>query len=310
MTDAERALDEALNSLVIIKKDDPEKRAIARLKIASDLAFHKYGKPLLLTYSGGKDSDTVLTLAKKSGIPYEVQTSHTTADAPETVYYIRKVFHDLELGGVKCYVNLPYSKGQRTSMWKLIPEKGYPPTRLTRYCCAVLKESHGKDRVITTGVRWAESRSRANRRGIFEKQVSNEEKAVKTTSDTDSLDDVFAPCKMAARYIVNPIVDWTEDDVWDYLHDQGVQANPLYCEGWKRVGCVGCPMAGGKMQAKEFQRWPKYRNMYIQAFQRMQERRIAKGKQPLLNGASGMDLFHWWIQDGVMPGQTKLWEDV
>ena len=32
--------------------------------------------------------------------------------------------------------------------------------------------------------------------------------------------------------------------MWAYLREQKVEVNPLYCEGWKRVGCVGCPLAG------------------------------------------------------------------
>ena len=64
-----------------------------------------YGQPLICAYSGGKDSDVMLELFKRSGIPFEVHHSHTTADAPQTVYHIRKVFHRLELEGVKCTID-------------------------------------------------------------------------------------------------------------------------------------------------------------------------------------------------------------
>lgn len=69
---------------------DLEKKAIERLKMASDISLRYYQKPLLVTYSGGKDSDVSLELAIRSGIPFEVQNSHTTADAPETVRFIKK----------------------------------------------------------------------------------------------------------------------------------------------------------------------------------------------------------------------------
>ena len=102
-------------------------------------------------------------------------------------------------------------------MWDLIPRKLMPPTRVARYCCAVLKEQNGKGRFLATGVRWAESVSRSKRRGIFEKQVSNRDKEVHIRNDEESLDALFAPCKLAAKRFVNPIVDWSDREVWDFF---------------------------------------------------------------------------------------------
>ena len=147
---------------------DKEKKAIERIRMASEMSLHHYKKPLVCTYSGGKDSDVLLELFKRSRIPFEVHNSHTTADAPQTVRHIQKVFRGLESDGIKCEIEMPIYKGKRTSMWKLIPEKLMPPTRLVRYCCAVLKETGCANRYIATGVRWDESTYRANR-GEFEK---------------------------------------------------------------------------------------------------------------------------------------------
>lgn len=119
---------------------DPEKRAIERLKIASELSLEQYGTPLVVTTSGGKDSSVCVELALRGGIPFEVQHNHTTADAPETVRFVRREFARLENLGIKCTVNYPTYKGKRTSMWGLIPQKLMPPTRMARYCCEVLEE--------------------------------------------------------------------------------------------------------------------------------------------------------------------------
>ena len=73
---------------------DLENVAIMRLREGAEISKHYYDKPLMLCYSGGKDSDIILDLALKSGIDFEVQHSHTTADAPETVYHIRNKFKD------------------------------------------------------------------------------------------------------------------------------------------------------------------------------------------------------------------------
>ena len=113
---------------------DLEHRAIARLRLAAEMSEAYYGKPLIITVSGGKDSDICLYLAAASGIRYEVMHNHTSVDAPETVYHVREQFRRLELAGVKCTVNYPTYKGVPVNMWMLIPQKLMPPTRTVRYC--------------------------------------------------------------------------------------------------------------------------------------------------------------------------------
>lgn len=134
--------------------EDLEKKAIRRIQFASEMSQWHYGLPLVCAYSGGKDSDVMLELFRRSGIPFEVNNSHTTADAPQTVYHIRNVFKNLELKGIKCeidYHKMP-GNGKAVTMWNLIPRKLMPPTRIVRYCCSVLKESYGNKRFIATGV--------------------------------------------------------------------------------------------------------------------------------------------------------------
>ena len=286
---------------------DPEKRAIERLKIASDMSMHTTDRPLVVMTSGGKDSSAIVELAIRSGIPFEVCHSHTTADAPETVRFVRQELARIEGLGIKCSIHYPTYKGERTSMWSLIPQKLIPPTRVKRYCCDVLKEQTGADRMIATGVRWDESANRAKKRGIFERQVSNKDKEIHIRSDTDSLTELYAPCKLKAKRIVNPIVDWTEADVWHFLQDAKVPMNPLYECGHKRVGCVGCPIAGKKRYA-EFRKWPAYEKLYILAFDRMLKERQRRGKLGGTwgTGTTGRDVFSWWMEEDVLPGQMSI----
>lgn len=143
---------------------DLEQTAMERLRLASDMSQRIYKQPLLITYSGGKDSDCLLRLAQNSGIPFEVLHSLTTADAPETVRHVKDTFRKLELGGAKCTIDTHKKPdGTNVTMWNLIPRKLMAPTRLTRYCCAELKETGGRGRFIATGVRWAESAKRKSR---------------------------------------------------------------------------------------------------------------------------------------------------
>ena len=112
---------------------DMEHIAIERLQAASEMSLQYYGLPLVITDSGGKDSQVCKELAIRSGIPFEVMHNHTTADAPETVRFVRQEAKRFEELGIQYTINMPMYKGQRSSMWNLIPQKLMPPTRLVRY---------------------------------------------------------------------------------------------------------------------------------------------------------------------------------
>ena len=100
---------------------DLEQTAIERLRMASDMSLRLYKQPLVITYSGGKDSDVMLH-------------SLTTADAPETVWHVRNTFRRLELAGVKCDIDThKQPNGKNMTMWRLIPMKLIPPTRLYKW---------------------------------------------------------------------------------------------------------------------------------------------------------------------------------
>lgn len=251
-----------------------------------------YGKPLVITTSGGKDSDVCLYIAAVSGIRYEVQHNHTSVDAPETVYHVREQFRRLELAGVKCTVNYPVYKGVSVNMWTLIPQKLMPPTRTVRYCCAVLKEQGGTGRMITTGVRWAESVSRRSKRGIYESMPHDMSKKVIINNDNDDKRRLFENCKLQAKRICNPIIDWTDRDVWEYFLAEKIPVNPLYACGYHRVGCIGCPMAGRKMRLREFGCYPTYQRAYLRAFDKMLEMRAARGS---------------WMVRGVLGQPAKMY---
>nr|DAO16171.1 MAG TPA: phosphoadenosine-phosphosulfate reductase [Caudoviricetes sp.] len=280
--------------------------AVKRLREAAEMSQALYDKPLLVTYSGGKDSDTVLRLAQIAKIPFEVQHSHTTADAPETVYHVRDKFRELELAGIKCEIDYhTQPDGTRTTMWNLIPRKLIPPTRLVRYCCAELKEGGGKDRMITTGVRWDESTARKSR-GALEIISKRREKSIFLNNDNDEDRRLFETCTMKGKRVANPIIDWETSDVMDFLTGEKVKLCSLYSEGWKRVGCIGCPMAG-KHRYAEFARYPTYKKAYIRAFDKMMEMRRLRGMPRGVEvDETGVDVFHWWMEDGILPGQTVL----
>jgi phosphoadenosine phosphosulfate reductase len=306
------------------------------LKLAADMSKEYYHNPLLLTYSGGKDSDVLVQLALECLNPndFEVMNSHTTVDAPETVYYIRDKFKELGKLGVKATVKLPRDKdGKLISIWSLIETKQIPPTRLFRYCCAELKETSTPNRFIATGVREAESVARRGRdifvtRGsrkadanyystehikeVFEDdRQRRSEGGVENPNEQGVYDCLFiSKAKKNDDLICNPIYKWTDSEVWEYINDREINYNPLYDKGFTRVGCIGCPMAGN--QVKELEMYPKYKQNYINAFERMVKARRKAGKMDDSKYAEawkdGEHVYKWWIGDDTIDGQMNIFD--
>lgn len=99
-------------------------------------------------------------------------------------------------------------------------------------------------------------------------------------------------CSTLAAVIVNPIIDWTDSDVWEFLKHYSCEANPLYQCGRKRIGCIGCPMQSNRKRIEEFERYPKYKNLYIRAFDKMLE--AHPDKKLKYRSENGIDVFDWW----------------
>ena len=311
-------------ALSLEQKVEQSKRT---LRLAADMSQEYYKQPLIITYSGGKDSDVLLHLAEECLEPgqFEVLNSHTSVDAPETVYHIREVFKRLNEKGVKATVHYPKDEnGKHETMWTLIPKKKMPPTRLARYCCQVLKETSTPNRIACLGVREAESAGRKGRdvfgirggcyrQAIFFSLDHTEE----VHREAKELNDPVWDCTLIKRMrehgdcVVNPIYDWSDLDIWDYIRQEHIDTNPLYKRGYTRVGCVGCPMATYKQVIKEFNDYPTFKNAYINAFERMLEVRRSVGKVDNDRWKDGQAVFDWWIEKykHSVKGQLSLFED-
>lgn len=287
---------------------DLVKKSIERIKLAAMMSEQYYDAPIICTYSGGKDSDVMLELFKRSGVNFEVVNSHTTVDAPQTVYHIREKFHQLEEKGIKATIIYPTYKGKRTSMWELIEKKG-PPTRVHRWCCKVFKETSTPNRMVATGVRWDESTKRAARgeyesigKTLKERQSASYDDII-LSNDNDLKRKIIDKCEIKGAIVANPIIDWKNKDIWGFVRSEGIKYNPLYDMGYSRVGCIGCPMARYVGRCKEFSDFPKYKENYIKAFEKAIKRRgIDKFK-------NGQEMFDWWIESPKMQGQISLFEE-
>ena len=305
---------------------DLEQKSIERIRMASEMSLRHYEKPIVCTYSGGKDSDVMLELFKRSGVPFEVHNSHTTVDAPQTVYHIREKFKELESLGIKCIIEYP-----QLTMWQLIEKNKMPPTRRIRYCCQVLKEGSCRNRMIATGVRWDESNARSFR-GEYEVlgknmkdvlAISDEEmmgkhkkleyeqlsipgikdpEEIMLMNDNSKKRRFIEKCTLKAKTVCNPIIEWLDKDIWNFIESEKIKVNPLYQMGFCRVGCIGCPMAS-KSRWFQFQTFPKYKAAYIRTFERMLKEMKADETEKKPRWKTGEDVFNWWMEEQAIPGQ-------
>lgn len=267
--------------------------AIARIKAFDPISMGLMDQPYHTAYSGGKDSDAIRILCALAGVRHDLTHNHTTVDAPETVRYIR--------GIPNIQINYPME-----SMWRLIVRKGMPPTMRVRYCCDVLKERGGEGRVVMTGVRWAESAKRKANRGGVEVLASKKQNKLILNADNDESRRLFETCRLKGKRIVNPIIDWSLDEVWELLDYYGCASNPLYQCGYHRVGCVGCPC--GTWAKRELERrYPIYKENYIRAFQRMVDK--WGYDKPGSKWTSGEATYHWWVglKRKQIEGQEAMW---
>ena len=271
-----------------------------------------------LAFSGGKDSVVCKALMDMSGCKYDATYRITSVDPPELVRFIKEKHPDVKREFPR------YSDGSVITMWNLIPRKLMPPTRLVRYCCSYLKESGGDGRMTVTGVRWAESDSREKNHGVVTiasakaKKELNEEDYKKApkgglilTNDNQKIRRVVESCYKRHKTMINPIVDWEDENVWEFIKAERIPYCELYDDGFPRLGCIGCAMAGQHAREREFLRYPAYKRAYLRAFDRMLTNRKQRGlmDSSWRSGFTSKDIFNWWMEYDVFPVQMDLLED-
>jgi phosphoadenosine phosphosulfate reductase len=233
------------------------------------------GRPYLLGYSGGKDSDAILELARMAEVPFEAYHSLTTIDPPEVVRHV------MDLKGVQLL------RPERGNMLHRAVEKGVFPTPTRRWCCREYKErAVDSERTVVLGIRIAESPRREER---WQDCVSNRPW------------DERRPDGKKQR-VVLPIRLWTDEDVWAFLRWRKVKYCHLYDEGFSRLGCVGCPMTTRRQREEEFTRWPKYGAAWRRMFDRLWARKAGvRSTNPRWLGLE-------WFGSRVHNSVDELWE--
>ena len=210
-----------------------------------------------LAFSGGKDSCVLLDLVKKA-LPrgsFMVVFGDTGMEFPDTYEVIKKTKQQCAEDEIPFYIAKSHLNPKES--WELFG----PPSRVLRWCCSVhkstpqmlkLREITGKDDytgLAFVGVRAQESATRA------EYDYFNDGKKIK------------------GQFSHNSILEWTSAEVWLYMYANNVTLNEAYKKGSARVGCICCPMGGGKSGYVEYENYTDNVSGYIEMIKHSNGRR-------------------------------------
>ena len=236
-----------------------------------------------LAFSGGKDSIVLYKIAELAKVKFHAEMSVTTIDPPELMRFIRKNYPQVKL-------NRP-----DINFYELIKKKKMLPTMMKRYCCAYLKEQAGSGTTTLVGVRAAESVRRSKRKEI---EIQGHKDNSKLLDQFNRNEELSHTCvKGKDKILVMPIFHWTDKDIWNFIREQEMDYCQLYDEGYKRIGCIFCPMANKKTIAMYRKQYPRIEKQIKKSIQYILDNKEDFLTQSTINGRrmNADEVFEWWV---------------
>lgn len=285
-------------------KGAPDEEAIKMIQYYEPLALQYDPRGYCVCTSEGKDSSVLGHLFRRAGVKHFYMHSITGIDPPELIYFQREKFAEYKSQGY-----LTYDVMYRKSLWRMMIEKTIPPIRTIRYCCAELKERRVEEQgnaLLSFGVRRYESvKRKKNRRELEIVANGRRGKNIVLPFDNDENRRTFEICYADCEKRLNPIAEWDNQNVWDYINYWKLEQCCLYKEGFPRLGCIGCPMTTEANKRKEFRRWPKYRQQYLWTFNKMIEERKRRGMPMMGHSSAAEEWFEWWVKDRLSENKDE-----
>lgn len=243
-------------------------QSVKLLKKAENLALRYGDDALIIGFSGGKDSQCILELAKMAGVSFRAIYRVTTIDPPQNVNFIKEFYPEVER-------QLP-----KRNFWQLCEAHNMLPNRWCRFCCGELKENAVPLTVTITGVRREESVRRSQRGEVVLYSRKRHPFFVQGTFnefEQEKAKQSEIQCMQGKDHIViNPILTWSEQHVWQFIKDRNLPVNPLY-QTQARVGCICCPIAGKRSIIRDAKAYPKYFAAWLRLITRIWHNKRAMG---------------------------------
>lgn len=206
------------------------------------------------TFSGGKDSQCLYHLVKMAGVKAKTHMSITSLDPPEVIRFVKTQYPDVERVSPKA------------NIWEMTKKMHILPTRIVRWCCAEFKETGGAGKVTLIGIRKEES-TRRSKRGEVSTSIKNKRNEESFDQWSEHEEQMVSCVKGKDKILVSPIIHWTARDVWEFLNVNGIPHCELYDQGYRRIGCICCPMSSYRQKIKEIERWPHVKRNWLRAIQ-------------------------------------------
>lgn len=260
--------------------------SIQLIRKAEKTALRYRPEGFFVAFSGGKDSQVLLKLTQLAGVRYTAEHRLTTIDPPENVHFIKQHYPDVVI------------VRPRLTFWALCRHHKMMPTQWTRFCCQYLKETVNAHAVTLTGIRKSESARRSSRQEIYLKTRRRHPEFTQGTFDqfTRYQETTVECLRGLDKLTVNPILDWSDKDIWDFIHHYDLPINPLYEKGYHRVGCICCPMSNIKSIQREAIEYPKYYEAYIRLIHRIREAKRAQPGGDIWEDLTDEEVFWAWAK--------------
>lgn len=245
------------------------------------LRYQSYG--FNVAFSGGKDSQVIVKLAELAGVKHRVVHNFTTMDAPANIRFIRENYP-------QCVIRKP-----KESFWQLCRRHKMLPTMMVRFCCSELKEKSDPNSVTITGVRRSESYRRSDRQEItLLTRRRHPDFVAGSWEEFESYQESVVTCLMGLdKLVVNPILNWSDGDVWEFIDSYKIPHNPLY-KLESRVGCLFCPLKQTKLIHQDKLLYPKHYQAFLHLIADLKELRKARNEKDVWQLLSPEEIFDWW----------------
>lgn len=260
--------------------------SVSLIQKAEKTALRYRPEGFFVAFSGGKDSQVLLELTNIAGVRYTAEHRLTTIDPPENIHFIKEHYPEVQI-----------VRPERT-YWRLCRHHKMLPNQWCRFCCHELKEASNEHAVTLTGIRRAESNRRAHRQEVYLQTRRRHPEFVTGTLDqfTRHQETTVECLRGKDKLTVNPMLEWTDEDVWNVIHDFGLPINPLYEKGYTRVGCICCPMSNIKSIRREVEDYPKYYQAFLRLIHRIRAEKFSPEHPDVWGDCTDEEVFWYWAR--------------